>query len=57
MKTCEWVPWGEDCSVYDTECGGAFTVTEGTPTENDFNFCPYCGGKLVEADDETEDDD
>jgi hypothetical protein len=43
---CEW-EWG-DC-YWDTGCGRAFEFNDGTPTDNDFRYCPYCGKELVES--------
>lgn len=48
-KTCEW----RQCtSEYDTSwegtCGIKWILIDGTPTENYMQFCPKCGGKLVE---------
>ena len=48
-KTCEW----KQCtSEYDTSwegtCGAKWTIEHGTPKENVVNFCPQCGGKLIE---------
>ena len=37
---------------WDTACGNAFQFTADGPTENEFKFCPYCGGALVISDDE-----
>lgn len=47
QETCKWTydEW-HDC--WDTECGNAYQVTEGTPKENNMKFCPYCGKALVE---------
>lgn len=42
---CIWTE-GED-GYYDTACGGAFAITDGTPEENDMAWCPYCGRRLV----------
>lgn len=28
---------------YDTECGNRFVFIYGTPEDNGFKFCPYCG--------------
>jgi hypothetical protein len=49
-KTCKWVLAEEESSAYETECGGIFEVMEGTPLENGFCFCCYCGGRLAEVD-------
>lgn len=39
--------WREDENgAYDTECGGKFELTEGTPADNKMRFCPYCGKRL-----------
>jgi hypothetical protein len=42
---CEWT-WNED--FWECHCGQAFVCYEGTPTENKFIFCPYCGKKIKE---------
>ena len=34
-----------DCSA----CGESWTTIEGTPWNNDMNYCPHCGAKM-EAD-------
>ena len=33
---------------WETECGNAFIIDVGTPTENEFTYCCFCGKKLVE---------
>lgn len=47
-RACEWVndEGGDFDDTWDTECGNAFVLNEGTPKENDMNYCAYCGGKL-----------
>ncbi len=27
-------------------CGNEIILLEGTPNENDWNYCPYCGSKM-----------
>lgn len=45
-KDCHW---GEDSDGYwETSCGNMFSITYGTPAKNDFKFCCYCGGKLIQ---------
>lgn len=44
---CRW-DYDADMGAYETECGHAFCINEGTPAENDMRFCPYCGGELWE---------
>ena len=39
--------WKEDADgIWQTDCGNAFEFTADGPTENEFRFCPYCGGKI-----------
>ena len=52
MKTaCQWIQ--DDDGVFDTGCGERFVLDSGTPDENGFNFCCYCGKKLAEVVQET----
>ena len=37
---------------YLTSCGNEFIIISGTPKDNKFKYCPYCGGNLVEDEDE-----
>lgn len=30
-----------------THCKDSFVLYEGTPKENEFNFCPHCGAKMA----------
>lgn len=46
LKPCQWT-YDEEHDVYDTECGEAFSITDGTPKENGMKFCTYCGKKLI----------
>ena len=41
---CEWSE--DEGGIFQTSCGESFEVTEGTPEENKFKFCCYCGGVL-----------
>jgi len=49
MNECTWTYSGDDYSSWDTTCGRMFCMTEDTPKKNDYNFCPGCGGKLIEV--------
>ena len=43
----EWIELYEDnykCSA----CGAWWTLLEGTPQDNEMNFCPVCGARMVE---------
>jgi len=44
--TCKWTE--DESATWNTECGGAFDLSWGTPSENGMRFCSYCGKELVE---------
>lgn len=46
---CTWTYSGDDYSSWDTTCARTFCMTEDTPKKNDYNFCPGCGGELIEV--------
>lgn len=46
FRTCVWSE--DEDGTWETECGNAFVIEAGSPTENDFRFCTYCGAELVE---------
>lgn len=44
---CEWK---EDTDGnWDVACGPLHYIQDGTPKENNMNFCCYCGGKLTQV--------
>lgn len=45
--SCDWTYEHDTCS-WDTECGNKHVFIEGTPIDNSYEFCPYCGDKLNE---------
>ena len=48
-KTGKWEEVDDmwDDSVYKcSACYGMFTLIEGTPQDNDMNYCPYYGAKM-----------
>ena len=48
-KTGKWILDDEDTNSWEcSECGGLLIINDGTPHENDWHFCPYCGSKLEE---------
>ena len=47
VEKCVWTYFDDD-DYWETTCGNAFCIMEGTPGENMMHYCPYCGGKLVE---------
>lgn len=49
MDSGKWILEDEDDNTWEcSECGGLLLVNDGTPHENDWHFCPYCGTKLDE---------
>lgn len=45
---CIWI-YSESEFSWETGCGAAFSLVDGTPRENGMCFCHACGGQLVEA--------
>ena len=43
-KRCAWIE--NDDGAWETKCNELFEFNEGGPTENGFEFCPYCGKNL-----------
>ena len=41
--------FGSDTNYYDTDCGHSFVVNEGSPSDNNMNYCCYCGKKIQES--------
>lgn len=46
-KVCE-CKFDEDENSYDTSCGDCIIINSGSRKENNFHFCPVCGGKIKE---------
>ena len=46
-KVCAWKYDSVD-DYYDTACGNAYCLSEGTLADNDHRYCPYCGGLIDE---------
>lgn len=44
---CEW-HHSRSGECYETKCGNAFQFTNDGVRENDFKYCPFCGGTIVE---------
>jgi hypothetical protein len=51
-ETCLWYEDGDDSQVWATECKKYFHLDEGTPEENEFKFCPFCGNEILAVDDD-----
>ena len=44
-KKCAWQE--DEDGVWETGCHEMFVFEADGPQENDFRFCPYCGGPLL----------
>ena len=51
QKTGQWMEFDDYNTFRCSACGILWTTIEGTPIDNDMNFCPNCGAKM-EVDDE-----
>jgi len=45
IAKCRWVQ-NED-GTWETACGNAYEIVEGTPRDNKMRYCCYCGGQLL----------
>ena len=52
-KRGEWketdMGWDGDTAWVCSVCGEPWTLIDGTPKENNMNFCPNCGAKMTEV--------
>ena len=46
-KPCKW-EYDEYHNMWETECGKAYCLTEGSLQDNDHSFCPFCGHKIAD---------
>ena len=47
VEICEWSQNCDDDERYfDTSCGEAYVLIDGTLDENKHKYCPYCGCKI-----------
>ena len=45
-KPCGW-QYDESGEYWETDCGEAFVLLDGTPADNGMRFCCYCGKRLA----------
>jgi DNA-directed RNA polymerase subunit RPC12/RpoP len=47
-ETCEYDLWDEDSDTYKcSQCGELWTLIADSPLENNMNYCPKCGRKII----------
>lgn len=49
MKQCTW-EYDDNHGYYDTECGRSFCFDDPDGFDSGFDYCPYCGKLIKEAD-------
>lgn len=45
-QSCEWKLEDSESNLYVTGCENRQLIFEGTPEENGYKYCPYCGRKI-----------
>lgn len=52
IKECEWEYEADfdENPAWGSSCGGVHCFIEGDIEENEYKFCPKCGGKIKEID-------
>ena len=45
VATCVWT-YDDIDDCYNTGCGNAYCLVDGTLEENEHTHCPYCGGQI-----------
>ena len=48
MRPCFWT-YDDIDECYNTGCGNAYCLVDGTLEENEHRYCPYCGHPIHEA--------
>lgn len=45
----EWKVYDEESNTYECSvCGFTLILSYGTPADNEYAFCPYCGARLID---------
>jgi hypothetical protein len=50
VEQCTWESEDVDYGTYNTTCGECFCLTDSTLSENNMNYCCFCGKKINEPD-------
>lgn len=58
IKHGKWLDMGEEDLSYEnvyacSVCNNWFYLSEGTPENNDYNYCPNCGARMDVTENET----
>lgn len=48
MEICKWYR-EDDSDMWQSPCGVAFTLNEGTPYQNGMRYCYKCGKPMFES--------
>lgn len=55
--TCTWIQEeNQDSNTWSTSCGREWELTDGTPMENDIQYCVFCGRSVRTVDGSDQDD-
>ena len=50
MKECKFIRQNDDWIVYEcSNCKELWVFDDGTPADNNYNYCPSCGAKITEV--------
>jgi hypothetical protein len=50
QEFCKWTIYDDE--FWEAECDNVHVFFDGTPQQNGYNFCPYCGKKLSQTEGE-----
>jgi len=44
---CKWELYSEEENVYGTSCDNLYQIMNGSPKDNEMEYCSYCGKKIA----------
>lgn len=56
QSVCRWRMEDDDSGLWAGDCGAMWTLTGGSPEENEMAYCPQCGRKLEQVEPEPPED-